>query len=717
MNIEKMTESVLASSVQRSLRGTTLDNNELADKNNQLLEGYDKKPYGDEEEGYSQVVSDDISAGVESDLTSIVRTFTNGGNIIEFVPMSSDPLAVEEAMQKTEYVNYIVRTQKNSFKILHDWFKSALIQRYSVVKYYVDKRTQVKEDKFKNVTKDELVTIEEELQTKNVKSLEIISTSEPDTSIPEEVKAAISNAIQQDFNSLPSEQQDALILESGYQPLEYFDVTFRIIEEVECIKIQCIPTEDFIISEGASSKDDAIVVGDRITKTRGDLLAENYDKELIDSLSTMGNTDISKNSDIEKTRQEISYGKRSTFSENTGDWASQEVEIYDLYVKIDFDGDGIAERRHILMSGNTILENEVFNHVPYAILSSILMPFEVIGKSRAEFIETTQRMKTVVMRGMFDNFNMSNTQRVAANENVNVDDLMDVRPDGIVRVRGNNPINNDLIPISTQFTGDRALMILNSLDNAKSITSGNLQQNQGLLKDSVANETATKTSLMDRAGSAKIELVAKNFAETGIKDLFEGIAYLVKRFQDDEKEILVLKKPMIITPYSWTNDNYLICELLDEEKNLEAMQFIFQLQKDLILNGSVLSDELKVYKTLTKITKGLGLYDTSNYFNDPTKPDEILFAQNAQLQAQVQQLTAQVESMANPLAEAETIKAEASLIQAEAKQQLDIAKLQENQRQFDIKTQNQQKDFEEKMIEKLTELELKYQKDVPGSVV
>ena len=716
MNIEKMTESVLAASIGRSLRGSTIYNNELADKNNELLECYNSEPYGDEEEGFSQIVTSDVADLVESDLPSLMRIFSTG-SMLEFVPNSSDPLAIEEAMQKTEYVNHIIRTQKNSFKILHDWFKSALIQKYSVVKYYVDTKTQVKEEKYKGVSKDELITIEEELQTKNVKSLEIISTSEPDTSIPEEVKAAISNAIQQDFNALPQEQQDALILESGYQPLEYFDVTFRIIEEVECIKIQCIPTEDFIISEGASSKDDAIVIGDRITKSRGDLLAEGFDKDLIDSLSSMGNTDISKNSDIEKTRQEISYGKRSTFSENTGDWASEEVEIYDLYVKIDFDGDGIAERRHILMSGTTILENEVFNHVPYAILSSILMPFEVIGKSRAELAQTTQRMKTVVTRGMFDNFHMSNNQRIAANENVNIDDLLDVKANGVVRVEGDNPINNDIIPLGTQFTGDRALLIMQHLDNSRANSTGQFISNQGLDKDAVGKETATRFQGVKDAGAAKIELVARNFAETGLKDLFEGIAYLVKRFQDDAKEINVLGKTLLINPYFWTNDNYLACEALDDQKNLEAMQGIYQLQKDLILNGSVLSDESKVFNTLTKITKGLGLYDTSKYFNDPTQPDQVLFAQNAQLQAQVQQLTAQVESMANPLAEAETIKAEASLIQAEAKQQLDIAKLQENQRQFDVKTQNQQKDFEEKMIEKLTELELKYQKDVPGSSV
>lgn len=719
MNIEKMTESELSSSIKRSLRGTTIYNSELRDINNNLLGVYDQSLYGDEEDGFSSVVTSDVADLVESDLPSLMRIFASGGSILEFIPSSNSPEAIEEAIQKTEYVNHIIKTQKNSFKILHDWFKSALIQKFSVIKYFSDTRTEVKHYKFRNVNTEELVIIEEELEGKNVKSLDIESTSEPETTIPNEVKDAISQAIQQDFNSLPKEQQDALILESGYKALEYFDVTYKVVEEIQCIKIQCVPTENFIISEGVSCKDDATVVGDRVVKTRGDLLAEGYKRKLIDSLPTYGtkNEDTSTYNDIEQTRNEISYGKSNLNQETGSDWGSEEVEIYDLYVKIDFDGDGIPERRHILMSGDIIIENEVFNHIPYAILSSILMPFEVIGKSRAELAEVTQRMKSVVTRGMLDNYHMSSHQRIAANENVNVDDLLDVKANGVVRVLGDNPINNDLMPLSTQFTGDRALLILQHLDNARANSTGQFISNQGLDKDAVSKETATRFQGVKDAGAAKIELVARNFAETGLKDLFEGIAYLVKMFQDDDKEISVLGKPLLITPYSWNNDNYLVCEALDDQKNLEAMQGIYQLQRELMLNGSVLADESKVYSTLTKITKGLGLYDTSKYFNNPEKPEELLMSQNAQLTAQVQQLTQQVESMANPLAEAETIKAEASLIQAEAKQQLDIAKLQESQRQFNIKTEQALAKSEEDMVAKLTEFELKYNKDVPGSSV
>ena len=66
------------------------------------------------------------------------------------------------------------------------------------------------------------------------------------------------------------------------------------------------------------------------------------------------------------------------------------VQLSDLYVKIDYDGDGIAERRHILKSGNKILVNEYFNHVPYSIMSAVPMPHKAIGRSRAEITYETQ---------------------------------------------------------------------------------------------------------------------------------------------------------------------------------------------------------------------------------------------------------------------------------------------------------------------------------------
>jgi hypothetical protein len=718
INEEMLSESQLSASVKQAISNSTLYNTQLSGINADLLNQYNSELYGDEEDGQSQVVTSDISDVVESDIASLVRIFLSGGKMLEFVPISGSKADILEAKEKTEYINHIVKKQKNSFKIIHDWMKSSLIQKYSVVKYFVETRTEVKEDTFKNVNADELVEIESQLETKNIKSLEIVAKEELEPSIPEEVKAMISQAIGVDFNTLPEDQQESLLKEANIKPNQSYDVTFRIIEEIQCIKIQCVPTENFIMTEGVFSKEEAPVVGDRLVKTRGDLLAEGYSKKLINSIPHTNDSDARINDSQSRVREKISYGSSSNIKDTiSNDWANEEVEIYDLYVKIDFDGDGIAERRHILMSGDVILENEVFNHVPYAILSSILMPFEAIGKARSELAQVAQRIKTVVTRQMLDNMYMSNNQRIAANENVNYDDLLDVRPNGLIRVEGDNPINNDIIPVGTQFTGDRSLLILQHLDNSRANSTGNFIANQGLDKDAVSKETATRFQGVKDAGAAKIELVARVFAETGFKDLFEGLAYLVKRYQDDVKEISVLGKPLSINPATWLDESSLECKSLDEQKQLESMQAIYSIQKELILNGSVIADQSKLFNTLDKITNGLGLYDTSKYFNDPALPEQTLIAENEQMKIQLQQMQTQIQQMENPLAEAEKIKAESSLIQANAKQQLDIAKLQENQRQFDLKMQQEREKFEEQMVEKLTELELKYNKDVPGAIV
>jgi len=76
-----------------------------------------------------------------------------------------------------------------------------------------------------------------------------------------------------------------------------------------------------------------------------------------------------------------------------------------------------------------------------------------------------------------------------------------------------------------------------------------------------------------------------------------------------------------------------------------------------------------------------------------------------------------LQAVQNPLAEAEQIKAQAKLIEAQGKQSLDFNKFQEDQRQFNIEAAQKQEQFNSELAAKLTELELKFNTDVPGAVV
>ena len=111
-----------------------------------------------------------------------------------------------------------------------------------------------------------------------------------------------------------------------------------------------------MITRDADSVEAADLVGDRIRKTRSQLIAEGFKKDLVSSLPKVDHKD-NRDSNINAIRN-YDQGGDAWQSATLNEWASETVEVYDLYVKIDFDGDGIAERRHVMMSGNKILINE-----------------------------------------------------------------------------------------------------------------------------------------------------------------------------------------------------------------------------------------------------------------------------------------------------------------------------------------------------------------------
>ena len=104
--------------------------------------------------------------------------------------------------------------------------------------------------------------------------------------------------------------------------------------------------------------------------------------------------------------------------------------------------------------------------------------------------------------------------------------------------------------------------------------------------------------------------------------------------------------------------------------------------------------------------KVMGKPDTSRYFNDPEQPQQMLMAQVEQLTMMVMQLQQQLQAASNPLADVEMIKAQARLAEADAKQSIEADKLalEANKAEWD-------------RISKLTELELKYNTNVPGAAV
>jgi hypothetical protein len=681
-----MNENELLAIVESAEQDAMIYNGEFMQDNERYLKEYLGRPYGDEVKDQSSVVSTDVADVVESDMPSLARIFMGSGDIITFQSNTDNEVEVKEAEEKTKYVNWIVRNQPGSFQILHNWLKDAEIQKNGVVKYFMDESKDVETVSYTGVDQEEFAAITESLRGADV----------------DRVKVVVADQLEDEATGL-------------------FDISFRVTRKENKVAIINVPPESFLITKNATSIDDAALVGDRIRKTRGELIADGFPRDLIDQLPSTGDSE-ERSTTLSDIRNKDQGGDNSSDTD-INDWAGQHVDLHDLYIRVDYDGDGIAERRHIMKSGNHILINEPFNHVPYASLSAILMPHKAIGRSRAEITSSTQRQKTVLLRGMLNNMYMVNNPRNVVHPDVDLDDMLTMRTNGVVRLDNDTDVlpQNAVFPLQIPYIGDRTLQVLQYVDQAKAQTTGALLANQGLDSDAIGRETATRFEGVQDAGQAKIELIARNYAETGFRKLYEGIAWLVSRFQDTDTEFRALGKALTTNPSSWKYSHHVTSSVGlgagNNEQLIASLQGIYGIQQQLKATGSALTDEVGIYNTLNRIVSGLDLPSVDEFFNNPEEPEELLKAENELLNQTVLQLQEQNAQLQNPLAEAEMVKREGDVAIAQGKLQLESAKLAEDQRQFNISTAQKQNQNNQQIAVDLTKLEVDSNKNIPGSLV
>lgn len=684
----KMTKLELIDFLNAALKDSVREDASYIKENADALDAYNGEPYGDEIEGQSQVVANDCMDLVEADMPSHARVFLSSQDIMEFQPLSSDPEDIREAEEKTKYINYLIRGQRDSFKTQFDWIKSAEIQKIGIVTYYVDEQTKTDEKEYKGISEEEMTVLVSDLEaTKGVVSVDVVSQSE----------------------------------ESGT-----FRVKFRVTRKTKKYTIAGVPIENFHLTKSATSKDDAQIVGHDALKTRGALVAEGFSKETVAKLTKM-TRDAETGKLIADKR--IPGSMASDENASNSSWASEQVLVETLYPLVDYDGDGIPERRRVVKCGTTILSNEPFDHVPYAIASTILMPYTAIGKSRTEIVMPTQYVKTHLHRSILDNIYRVVRPRWLVNDadqgGVEMDDFLTHRLDGTVRVSG--PVQYAALPMETPYIGDKALMVMQYVDSARAQTTGSLMASQGLEVDALHKETATRFEGVSDQSVAKVELVARCIAETGYRDLYEGMAWLVSHYQDEATEIMVLKKPLTVDPRKWKYEH--TCTSLvglaagDSQEMLANMSGLFTQQQNLLANGSPLVDQKKLYNTGAKLLKLMGIHNVPDYLNDPEIPESQMMFQLEQMAKALQMMQMQMQQM-QAQASSDAIKAQTQIAVENNRAQIKMAEI-EVQSETDMRKTMMQmaQDWQiaqQNIMAKLTELDLKFNgnpvDDIPGTL-
>jgi len=554
------------------------------------MDYYLGEPFGNEQSEHSQVVSTEVSDTIEHIMPSLMRIFTQSDDYVRFVPTGPEDVKVAE--QASDYCNWIINNDNRGFEIMHNWFKDALILKAGVVKYYWDETSDVKSEYYEGLTEEELTALIADEEVEVVEQEEFI-------------------------------EGEGFVMPDGtiVPPPVYYNVKVKRTEYQGRVAIENVPPEEFLISNRAKSLEDAPFVAHRTTMTVSELVEMGFDRDEVEEYA--GYTDLDMNEERTSRFEDLETG----LTYDSTDPTMRNVLVTESYIKSDYDGDGVAEFRRVLSVGNGyhILENEECDEVPFAMLSPILMPHRAIGRSIAELVMDVQLIKSTLMRQLLDNiYNTNNSRVVAVEGQVNLDDLLTNRPGGIVRARQIGAVQ----PLQVADVSSSVFPALNYMDNVREQRTGISKQSMGLDADALQSTTATAVAAMQAASQGKIEMIARVFAETGVRRLFRGILHLVTKYQNKDKIVRLRNEFVTMSPREWENMYDVQINVgLGTAQKTEQMQFMMataQKQEQIIAQmgpDNPLVSLTQYRNTLAKISELAGFKDSEQFYASAQEVD------------------------------------------------------------------------------------------------
>ena len=643
----------------------------LSESRKKSLEYYLGDKLGTEIDGRSQVVSTDVSDTIESILPNLLRIFTASDKVVKCEPVTAEDVPMAD--QATTYLNHVFYKENNGFQLLYNFFKDALIEKNGFLKIYWDESESVEFETYQNLSLEDKEALED---TRD--EIEFIEEEEVEDEFS---KGEFEKAIEQ------YETQGLEIPEMQTPDFILYNCKIKRTKKTGKIKVESVPPEEFLIDRNAKTIEDADFVSHKVLISRSDLIAMGYDEDEVNNLPASSD-------DIYNTENTVRQGDIDEYlTDNYAQGQNTKVSIYESYVKYDYDEDGIAELRKIVSAGDDgsmVLENMPCDNIPFVTVTPIPMPHRFYGRSVSELVEDIQLMKSTVMRQLLDNMYLTNNNRVAVMDGmVNMDDLLTTRPGGVVRTK--QPPNQVMQPLQSQPISQQAFPMLSYLDTVREARTGITKSAQGLDADTLNSKTATGVNTLMTQTQMRSELIARIFAETGVKDLFRKIFELMVKYQDREKVVMLNNQYIPVKPTEW-KDRFNISIVVGLGTGSKEQQTVMlnsilerQIQAFQLQGGKEMPMvSLKnIYNTLSKVIENAGLKNVENYFVDPDIGKQMM-----------------PPPQPPPLTPIEKI--EFTRIDAENKRK--IADLELQSKELAQKTQEMQLDFEAK----IKEMALKY---------
>lgn len=618
--------------------------NRIAQERALAYDYYYGRPFGNEMEGRSQVISADVAQAVDAALPDIMEVFVGSDQAVEFSPRNAEDVPAAE--QATIGANYVFFTQNNGYALAHDFLKDGLLQKTGAFKWTWDTSIVMSEKRYVGLDDGTFQVLGDD------PDVEIVAHSEyqdPDWQMPQ---------------MQPMGQP--------MQPPMLHDCIARARKEAGRIKIIVPPPEEILISPDAMTLDVMAMpfIAHTPLLTASDLRQMGIPDNIIAQLPKGDENPLEQERIARKDRVDAN----ATLLDE-GDSTQDDVYRYnECYLRLDVDGDGIAELRKVCMVGDTVLHNEPVDHIPIAIWTPKVMPHEVVGISLADDVMDLQLLKSTIWRMTMDSWYQSVFPRLVVQGDVNMDDVLTLKPGAPIRTEP----GAEVTPIAVPFTGQTGPQMLEYADQEKDNRIGFSAMGPGLDPESI-NKTATYVRQMTQQTNSRAKIIARNAAEFGFKPLFKGIAYLLAKHQQKPLIVRLTNKFVPIDPETWSKEYDMTCNVgLGIGSKEQQLMHLQALGGDLqAIAGTpfapLLLDAMKIYNYVEKKANLAGFKDVSVFLNKPIDPQTGGVAQPPQ--------------QPNPMIQAEQIKAQAQAQAAQVKAQAD-REIESARAQADMQVQN-----------------------------
>ncbi len=562
------------------------------------------------EETRSRVVSRDVRAAVKKVIPSILRIILGGDKVVEYLPMQAGDVAMAE--QATDYINYLAFPESDGADAVHDAVFDAMVTRNGVLKWWFDQRSDIEVSRhsglddptFNNLVVGDDVEVLE--HTAHEQFMDVIAPDGTTVSVPS--GAAI------------------------------HDVVIRRTITKRRVRVSAIPLDHFLIHPDAITLEESPIIGESCRMRRSDLVAMGYDRARVWAMPTAGS-----NSSNEIDSEEDSRRRDVTVHGEADDKANQEIDYYDLLVRIDADDDGFAELRRMVFAGGIgaehLLSNEYWDEINYCDIVCERRPHQWEGNSIADDVAEIQRIKTVLLRQTLDNLYWQNNMQPIVQEGMIVNPEAVTNPTfGLpIRVNAGTDVNAAIRYNTVPFIAEKSFSMLGYLDNEAQDRTGISEASAGMAPDALQNMTAKASAMVEQQGIGQTEQMVRTIAN-GLKPMFRGLLKLVIQHQDQKRTVRMRGKWVEYDPKTWDAGMDVTVNTGlgagTRERDMMMMGIVTGLQEKIVGamgldNPFVKPDQL--YNAIAKTVEASGLKSVDQYF---TKPDDQAMAQFMQAKAQ-----------------------------------------------------------------------------------